>query len=145
MDFVATEASKAVNEAIDRLQPAWLKIATGEAQGKIAFNYYAPELYDRRMSIIQAVTPQGKTIATLVNYAIHPEVIGNGAGILSPDLVGPLCEKLEARTGGIALFMNGRKAGWLRPTTVNSTNPATPCAAIGPASAPGTSADASAN
>ena len=111
MDFVATQAAAAVNEAIDRLQPAWIKIATGEAEGKIAYNYYAPDLYDRRMSVIQAVSPQGKTIATLVNYAIHPEVLGNSVGIVSPDVIGPLCEKLESSTGGMALFMNSAQGG----------------------------------
>jgi hypothetical protein len=63
------------------------------------------------MSVIQAVSPQGKTIATLVNYAIHPEVLGNGAGIVSPDLVGPLCETVESQAGGTALFMNGAQGG----------------------------------
>ena len=111
MDSVCVKAAEAVNEAIDRLQPAWIKIATGEAQGKIAYNYYAPDLYDRRMSVIQAVSPEGKTIATLVNYAIHPEVLGNSVGILSPDLIGPLCAKIESLAGGTALFMNGAQGG----------------------------------
>jgi hypothetical protein len=111
MDSVCVKAAEAVNEAIDRLQPAFIKIATGEAQGKIAYNYYAPDLYDRRMSVIQAVSPEGKTIATLVNYAIHPEVLGNDIGVLSPDLVGPLCNQLEATAGGTALFMNGAQGG----------------------------------
>ena len=69
MDFVCNQAAVAINQALDNLQPAHLKIATGEAKGKIAYNYYAPELYDPRMSVIQAVTPAGKTIGTLVNYA----------------------------------------------------------------------------
>jgi hypothetical protein len=111
MDLVCTRAAEAVNEALDRLQPAQVKIATGEAKGKIAYNYYAPDLYDRRMSVIQAVSPEGKTIATFVNYAIHPEVLGNDIGILSPDLVGPLCESIEAQTGGTALFMNSAQGG----------------------------------
>jgi hypothetical protein len=113
MDFVCAKAAEAVNAAIDQLQPAWLKIATGEAKGKIAYNYYAPDLYDRRMSVIQALSPQGKVIATLVNYAIHPEVLGNNVGILSPDLVGPLCEKIELQTGGAALFLNGAQGGMI--------------------------------
>ena len=111
MDLVCEKAAAAVNEAFDRLEPAWIQIATDEARGKIAYNYYAPDLYDRRMSVIQAVRPNGKTIATLVNYAIHPEVLGNEIGILSPDLIGPLCEKIEARTGGMALFMNSAQGG----------------------------------
>jgi hypothetical protein len=111
MDSVCVKAAEAINEAIDHLQPAWIKIATGEAQGKIAYNYYAPDLYDRRMNVIQAVSPEGKSIATLVNYAVHPEVLGNDVGILSPDLVGPLCETIESLAGGTALFINGAQGG----------------------------------
>jgi hypothetical protein len=113
MDFVCNEAAAAVNAAIDNLQTAHLKIATGEATGKIAYNYYAPELYDPRMSVIQAVTPAGETICTLVNYAVHPEVLGNRVGLVSPDLVGPLCDKLEADLGGMAMFMNGAQGGMI--------------------------------
>jgi len=47
----------------------------------------------------------------LVNYAIHPEVIGSDQGILSPDLIGPLYDRIEAKTGGMALFMNGAQGG----------------------------------
>jgi hypothetical protein len=111
MDWVCRQAAAAVNEAVDQLAPAWIKIATDEARGKIAYNYYAPELYDRRMSVIQAVRPAGGTIATLVNYATHPEVLGNQQGILSPDLVGPLTDRIEQRVGGMALFMNGAQGG----------------------------------
>src|SRR5262249_12269488 len=113
ISFVCDKAAEAVNQATDRLGPAWIKVATGEAAGKIAYNYYAPDLYDRRMSVIQAVSPEGKAIATVVNYAIHPEVLGNGVGIVSPDLVGPLCETIESRAGGIALFMNGAQGGMI--------------------------------
>jgi hypothetical protein len=123
MDSVCVKAAEAVNEAIDHLQPAWIKIATSEAQGKIAYNYYAPDLYDRRMSVIQAVSPEGKTIATLVNYAIHPEVLGNNVGILSPDLVGPLCEKIESLAGGTALFMNGAQGGMVTADNRNLAQP----------------------
>lgn len=113
MNFVCEKAAEAVNDAIDKLQPASIKIATGEAKGKIAYNYYAPDLYDRRMSVIQAVGREGKTIATLVNYAVHPEVLGNRVGFVSPDLVGPLCEKIESQTGGAAIFLNGAQGGMI--------------------------------
>ena len=111
MDLVATRAAEAVNEAIDKLQPATIQIATGVAEGKIAYNYYAPDLYDRRMSVIQAKSLDGKTIATLVNYAIHPEVLGNDIGICSPDLIGPLDDYLEANAGGMGMFMNSAQGG----------------------------------
>ncbi|HZT41230.1 MAG TPA: hypothetical protein VFA07_03530 [Chthonomonadaceae bacterium] len=111
MDRVCVLAAEAVNEAIDAARPARLRIATGEAQGKIAYNYYAPDLYDRRMGVIQALSLEGKPIATLVNYAIHPEVLGNAQGILSPDLCGPLYDRIEERAGGMAIFMNGAQGG----------------------------------
>jgi hypothetical protein len=126
MDFVCARAAEAINAAIDHLRPAWIKVGTGEARGKIAYNYYAPDLYDRRMSVIQAVSPQGETIATLVNYAIHPEVLGNSVGILSPDLVGPLCETIESRTGGTALFVNGAQGGMITADNRNLDQPRDP-------------------
>lgn len=107
--------AEAVNEALQNATPAHLKIAVGKAEGKIAYNYYAPDLYDPRCGVIQAITAQGKNkgkvLATLVNYAIHPEVLGSAQGILSPDLVGPLYDRIEEKTDGMALFMNGAQGG----------------------------------
>jgi hypothetical protein len=123
MQFVCDKAAEAVNAAIDKLEPAAIKVATGIAEGKIAYNYYAPDLYDRRMSVIQAIASSGKTIATLVNYAVHPEVLGNEIGILSPDLVGPLCDKLEADAGGMAMFVNGAQGGMITADNRNLKEP----------------------
>ncbi|KAA3618975.1 MAG: hypothetical protein DWQ05_05990 [Calditrichaeota bacterium] len=111
IDFCVRKMAEAIQEAFDKRQPAGLKIAMGEAKGKIAFNYYAAELYDPRCGVIQAVAKDGKNIATLVNYAIHPEVLGNDRGILSPDLCGPLYERIEKRGGGLAIFMNSAIGG----------------------------------
>jgi len=126
MDFVCGQAAEALNGAFDSLQPAVLKIATAEAKGKIAYNYYAPDLYDRRMSVIQALTLEGKSILTLVNYAVHPEVLGNDLGIVSPDLVGPLCERIESRAGGMALFVNGAQGGMVTADNRNLDRPKDP-------------------
>ncbi len=111
LDSVVDRAAEAVNEAVSRLQPAALKIATGEAKGRIAYNYYAPDLYDPRASVIQAVGADGKPIATLVNYAVHPEVLGSSRGICSPDLVGPLYDRIAGAGGGTGIFMNGAQGG----------------------------------
>lgn len=111
LDQCVHAIADAVNEAVGKLAPASLKIAVGEAKGQIAYNYYAPELYDPRCGVIQAVTPSGQPIVTLVNYAIHPEVIGSGRGILSPDLCGPLYSRIEAKVGGVAMFINGAQGG----------------------------------
>ena len=115
LDWCVQQMADAVNEAIKNLELALLKTTVGEAKGKIAYNYYADQLYDPRCGVIQAIASsgakKGKAIATLVNYAIHPEVIGSGRGILSPDLCGPLYDRIEAKGGGTALFMNGAQGG----------------------------------
>ena len=123
MDSVCKLAAEALQDALNSLQPAQLKIATGEARGQIAYNYYAPDLYDRRMSVIQAVAPDAKVITTLVNYAIHPEVLGSGVGIVSPDLIGPLRDRLEAQGGGMGMFFNGAQGGMVTADNRNLERP----------------------
>jgi len=111
LDTVCSKMAETINEAISRLQPSTLKLRTGEAKGKIAYNYYAPQLYDPRCDVLQTTDSAGKPIATRVNYAVHPEVLGSRQGILSPDLVGPLYDRIAAKGGGIAIFMNGAQGG----------------------------------
>jgi hypothetical protein len=111
LEMVCGEMAEVINEAVRNLQPARLKIATDKAKGKIAFNYYAEQLYDPRCHVIQALDESGKPFATLVNYAIHPEVLGSDAGICSPDLIGPLYEEIAAKGGGTGIFMNSAQGG----------------------------------
>lgn len=111
LEIVCAKMTEAINEAVTKLQPASLKIATGDAKGKIAYNYYAPQLYDPRCHVIQAIGQDGKPFATLVNYAVHPEVLGSDQGILSPDLVGPLYDRIHENGGGTAIFINSAQGG----------------------------------
>ena len=111
LNGVCRKLADAINEAVGKLQPAHVKIATGKARGKIAYNYYAEKLYDPRCDVIQFLGVEGKAIATLVNYACHPEVIGADQGILSPDFVGPLYDRIGQRAGGVGIFVNGALGG----------------------------------
>ncbi len=113
LKWAATQIADAVNEAKKNLVPANLRIAVGKAADGIAYNYYAPKLYDPRCGVIQALNTSNEVIATLVNFAIHPEIIGNEQGILSPDLCGPLYKRIEERTGGMAFFFNGALGGMI--------------------------------
>ncbi|MEM9675968.1 MAG: hypothetical protein AAF992_25480 [Bacteroidota bacterium] len=139
LDWCVKQVAEAVNEAAENLKSASLKIAVGKAEGKIAFNYYAPQLYDPRCGVIQAIgttgEDEGKAIATLVNYAIHPEVLGANQGILSPDMCGPLYEQIEDKAGGIAIFMNSALGGMVtadnRRDDGNSENTWEECIRIG--------------
>ncbi|MBD3184818.1 hypothetical protein GF312_21225 [Candidatus Poribacteria bacterium] len=122
VEGVCEQMAHAVNEAVDNLQPVVIKIATGEAQEGIAYNYYAPDLYDPRCDVIQALGRNNKPVVTLVNYAVHPEVFGSRRGICSPDMIGPFYEYIEEKTGGMAIFMNGAQGGMV---TADNRNPGT--------------------
>ncbi|RLD84068.1 MAG: hypothetical protein DRJ07_05540, partial [Bacteroidetes bacterium] len=112
VDRLVKQTAAAINEAYKNIKPAYLKVAVGEAKGKIAYNYYAPRLYDPRCGVIQLISSSDKkVISTLVNYATHPEVIGSDRDICTPDLVGPLYSKIESEVGGIAIFMNSAQGG----------------------------------
>ena len=121
LNWCAKMIAEAVNEASRNMEASFVKIAVGNASKGIAYNYYAPELYDPRCGVIQFIATEGqnkgKTIATLVNYAIHPEVIGSGRGILSPDLCGPLYDRIESKTGGMAMFINSAQGGMVTADT----------------------------
>lgn len=121
LDWCVKQVAEAVNEAVAKLEPASIKTAVGEAKGKIAYNYYAPDLYDPRMGVIQAIATtgknKGKTIATLVNYATHPEILGTSRKTISPDLCGPLYDRIEEKGGGIAIFMNSAQGGMVTADT----------------------------
>jgi len=111
IDLVCRRATDAINQASAALSPVSLKVATADAAERIAYNYYAPNLYDRRCDVLQAIGADGNAVATLVNYAIHPEVLGPDRGILSPDLIGPLYDRIAELGGGIGIFMNGAQGG----------------------------------
>lgn len=121
LDWCVKQVADAVNEAVSKLEPAALKTAVGEAKGKIAYNYYAPSLYDPRMGVIQAIATSGKNagkpIATLINYATHPEILGTSRKLMSPDLCGPLYDRIESKGGGVAIFMNSAQGGMVTADT----------------------------
>jgi hypothetical protein len=121
LDWCVKQIADAVNEAVSRLEPASLKTAVGKGAERMAYNYYAPRLYDPRMGVIQAIATSGKNagkpIVTLVNYATHPEILGTSRKLISPDLCGPLYDRIEEKAGGMALFMNSAQGGMVTADT----------------------------
>lgn len=121
LDWCVKQIADAVNEAVSKLEPASVKTSVEKAAERMAYNYYAPQLYDRRMGVIQAIATSGKNagkpIATLVNYATHPEILGTGRKLISPDLCGPLYDRIESKVGGVAIFMNSAQGGMVTADT----------------------------
>jgi hypothetical protein len=121
LDWCVDQVADAVNEAVSKLEPVSIRTAVGDAMGKIAYNYYAEKLYDPRCGVIQAIAlsgaSTGKPVATLVNYAVHPEILGPDRKLISPDLCGPLYDRIESKAGGMAIFMNSAQGGMVTADT----------------------------
>lgn len=50
---------------------------------------------------------KGNAVATLVNYACHPTIMGPENRMITPDYPGPVRRTVESLVGGICLFLQG--------------------------------------
>lgn len=69
---------------------------------------------DRSVAVVAFDTPTGEPIATLINMAIHPVVLGPENLDYSADYPGALMEIVEREIGGQAMFLQGA-AGDINP------------------------------
>ena len=69
---------------------------------------------DPAVGVVAFDTPAGEPIATLINLAIHPVVLGPDNLDYSADFPGAMTALVEGRVGGLAMFLQGA-AGDINP------------------------------
>ncbi len=107
---VREKIARLIDETTPKLEPANLKIATTKDVPRISKNIRIPKIVDKELGVIQAVNPKtGKPIATLVNYACHPEILNNRQ--ITADFPHWLYETVEAKTAVPCLYLNGALGG----------------------------------
>ncbi|MCM2304309.1 MAG: hypothetical protein NDJ72_06370 [Elusimicrobia bacterium] len=74
-----------------------------------------PQVIDPNLAVLRLTGADGKAVATIVNWSCHPEVIGRENTLLTADYPGPLCARVEERTGGQCLFLTGAIGGLMSP------------------------------
>jgi putative sterol carrier protein len=110
---VKQKIADCVETAAKNLAPARIKFASGELKG-IAKNWQEANSIDETLAVMQVEASDGsKTIATLVNYACHPEVMN--VGMITADWPGYLYKRLEQKLGGVAIFVNGALGAMVSP------------------------------
>lgn len=72
-------------------------------------------LVDRYLSSFRFIDESGRTIATIVNFACHPEVLSDDNKLITADYVHYLRSYIEDNVGGITVFVNGPLGGMLTP------------------------------
>ena len=117
-DDVARWSAEAASEALDNLQP--IQVQTGRGQCQINSNRRAitkaGERFlginpdgpcDREVLVVRLATPEGKTVATLANFACHPTIMGPANRLITPDYPGAAKRVVEQAVGGRCLFFQG--------------------------------------
>jgi len=115
--YVVQQARSAIQAAIDRLQPALARLAKTHEPELDTFidDDRPPIVHDSEVIVLNVTTADGRPIATLVNWANHPETLGSKNTLLTADYPAALYRTLEDRLGGVAVFMNGAVGGMQSP------------------------------
>jgi len=113
VNFVVETVAKTIDEAVSKLQPATIGFAKTRVEG-ISYNYRVKEILDTEAAVLQVRSKtDNKPIATLTNFACHPEVLNNDQ--LTADFPHWFYRTVEARGGGVAIFANGALGGMVSP------------------------------
>ncbi len=116
LDQVEQAAADAIWSALLGAEPAELRHASVAAPQAVR-DIHPPIVTDPELSVWQARRPgaRGKVIATLTNFAAHPELLDSDQTGVSPDFPHFLCQRLEQRFGGIAAHFSGALGGMQTP------------------------------
>lgn len=150
LDFVNASVADCVDEAAANLQPARIKFATtdsvglslgidpeddgdGVGDGKVLVDddLLAPatdgRIVDSRLSIMQVtrLAPPFEVLATLVNFASHPESLGSTNTLITADFPHYAREAIEAAVGGTAIWVSGDLGVLQGPLDIDVEDPLT--------------------
>jgi hypothetical protein len=97
------------------VEPVSSRVVSQDVPLEWVENVSEPGLLDRRLSVLQFLDADGRSLATLTNYACHPTVLGPDNTLVSADYVAGFYETMAARLGGENLFLQGAIGGWVQP------------------------------
>lgn len=112
--FLKARISECVKKAVSELAHATLSLATADAPG-ISKNVRDRTNLDDGLLVAKLEGKGGGTIATLVNFASHPEVLGDHNTMITSDFPGYACNVIEHELGGCAIYLNGAIGGMVTP------------------------------
>ncbi len=120
---IRSQAADAVAEAWRNRRPARLSFAAVRLP-ELVHDSRLPEVIDPLAQLMIVDSEDGRdTIATLVNFASHPESLGRGNTLFSSDYPGATRRVLEDEFGGVAIFTSGAIGGLLTPLGVGLIDP----------------------
>jgi hypothetical protein len=106
--LIHERASDAVAEAVGNMAPARIGFATTRVEG-IVRNNRDPEggPLDEEAAVMLVEGKDGDTLAVLVNFACHADILGKRNTLITADFPAYLRRDLERERGGTAIYFNG--------------------------------------
>ncbi|HXY42154.1 MAG TPA: hypothetical protein VEQ10_20935 [Vicinamibacteria bacterium] len=123
LERVGAAVVAAADEAVARLQPARLLLAQTRTPGLIE-DGRLPRVIDDRLSVLQAVGLDGRTLGTVVDWSSHPEALGGDNTRVSSDYPSYLRARMERELGGTCVFLVGAVGGLMTPLGVKLSDEA---------------------
>lgn len=129
--YVVARTAEAAVEAMRTARPARARLASARKPELDAFinDNRPPNVHDSELVMLSVRDLAGKPVATLVNWANHPETLGSGNTLITSDYSNYVYSRLEELEGGIAVFVNGAVGGMQSPLGVKIQDPETGAAA----------------
>lgn len=116
MERVSRRIVEALRLLESRLKPATAAGGSGTLDPRgLCRDLRDPQVIDPNLSVLRLKGADGKAVATIVNWSCHPEVLGRENTLITADFPGPLCARIEAKTGGQCLFLSGAIGGLMSP------------------------------
>jgi hypothetical protein len=115
--FLVDRIAEAAKEAVESLRPARIRLAKIKTPELDTFIHDTrpPVVHDPEIVVLRAETADGQPIATLINWANHPETLGSANTLITADYAGYLYREAERLLGGTAVFVNGAIGGMQSP------------------------------
>jgi len=121
MAYLRGRVLEAILEAVERAEEATIRLASTSIPKGVARNTRNPGFMDPEISVMEVRTLKGDTIAVLINFGLHPEVLWSDNRLLTADFPNYLYQALEDELGGVAIFMNGALGGMVTPDVKEHT------------------------
>jgi hypothetical protein len=127
LDFVVERTAHAALEAIRTMRPARASFATVSTPELDSFidDDRPPVTHDSDLILMSLESSERQPIATIVNWANHPETLGSKNTEITADYPHYLCARLEQRIGGMAVLWNGAVGGMQSPLGSTVKDPET--------------------
>ncbi|UCD02389.1 MAG: neutral/alkaline non-lysosomal ceramidase N-terminal domain-containing protein [Promethearchaeota archaeon] len=120
MNYIRDQIIECIGNAYINMEKASIRFASTSVPGLMKNSRDPGRVYPD-LEVMKVDDTRGETIATMINYAGHPEVLWSNNLELTSDYVGYLCDKVEEELGGVAVFMNGALGGMITPDTDEHT------------------------